>query len=187
MGYSSPEFPGPLRGPQVSPGGPQTSPAGPPDETEIVTGADLLLSSAAPSGLSDPYSSSQDSWMTAPQSIDAYTGIAGGGENINAFTGSQTADPFTGVINDFAGNNAFVGGQNVDPMTGIQNVLSRLRVGGARQPAATVTPSQVVLRSIRTTIGYHLPRYHRSAETVIKMLIVRFTTMTARRFPIGCR
>jgi len=127
MGYSSPETPGSPESPE---GPPQTSPGGPLDETEIVSGADQLLSSAVPGGLSDPFDPAQGGWVASSQSVDPYTGMAGGRDTLNAFTGVQNVDPFTGVTAENDNPNFYTGDQNVDPFSGVQNAESFTGGGG---------------------------------------------------------
>jgi len=134
MGYSSPASPESPEGP-ASPAGPQTSPAGPPDETEIVSGADQLLSTAISNGLSDPFDPAQGGWTAAPLAIDPYSAV-GGGDGVNPFIGGQEVDPYTGAppVND--NPNFFTGGQNVDPASGMQNADSFTGGGSATNPSS---------------------------------------------------
>ena len=91
------------------------------------------MSTAAPSGLPDPFSSAQAGWIATSQTIDPYTGLAAGDDDGNAFTGGQTIDPFTGATPDGDNPNAFTGGQNVDPFSGGQDTESFTGTGASQQ------------------------------------------------------
>jgi hypothetical protein len=82
--------------------------------TDIGSGAELLLSTALPDGLSDPFNPSQDGWIV---------GSPGAGTDesqnpTNPFVG-QDVDPYTNLIADGINPNAYIGDQNVDPFSGI--------------------------------------------------------------------
>jgi hypothetical protein len=91
--------------------------------TDIESGASQLLSTAAPDGLSDPFSNAQAGWISNSQTINPYTGETAGGDD-NVFPGGQTVDPFTGTLPDTGNANPFTEGQNIDPFAGIQNTES---------------------------------------------------------------
>jgi hypothetical protein len=88
--------------------------------TDLESGASQLLSTAASTGLSDPYSSAQAGWTSATQSVNPYTGVRAGDDGSSAFTGGQSVNPHTGAVTD-DNPNSFTGGQNVNPSTGDQN------------------------------------------------------------------
>src|ERR1700689_2210863 len=136
MSYSSPASPGSPEGP-VSPGAPQTTPAGPLDETEMVTGADQLLSSAVSSGLSDPFDPAQGGWMATSFAVDPYSGLETGNGGIDPFTGGLAVDPYAGEPAENDNPNFYTGGQNIDPISGIQNADS-FTGGGNTQPASSM-------------------------------------------------
>jgi hypothetical protein len=134
MGYSSPASPESPAGP-TSPEGPQTSPAGPLDETEVVTGADQLLSTAVSNGLSDPFDPAEGGWIASSLAVDPYTGVAAGDGGVDPFTGGQAVDPYGGAPAGNDNSNAYTGGQNVDPASGAQN-SDGITGGGSAAPGS---------------------------------------------------
>lgn len=111
------------------PGGDDSSAAGSavgdaldePDLTEMESGASQLLSTAASTGLSDPYGSAQGGWVSSAQSVDPYTAVGAGDDGSSAFTGGQSVDPYTDAVPEDDNPNSFTDSQNVDPLTGSQN------------------------------------------------------------------
>lgn len=87
----------------------------------ILSGGSQLLTTAAPNGLSNPFSPDQGGWTASSQDIDPYTGMVAGDWNVDAFTGGQNVDAYTGLTGGDGNANAYTGGQNVDPLTGGQN------------------------------------------------------------------
>jgi hypothetical protein len=120
MGYSSPASPESPAGP-VSPEVPQTSAAGLLDETELVTGADQLLSTAVSNGLSDPFDPAQGGWVASSLTIDPSTGIVTGNGGIDPFAGGPAVDQYAGTPAQNGSPNPITGGQNIDPVSGVQN------------------------------------------------------------------
>jgi hypothetical protein len=117
------------------------SPAGPPDETEMVTGAGQLLSSAVSNDLSASFDPAQGGWIASSQSVDPYTGVAGGSDSLSAFTGGQAIDPYTGVTAVSDNPNSYTGGQNVDPFSGVQNAASFTGGGGSLPNSSDLSAS----------------------------------------------
>jgi hypothetical protein len=75
--------------------------------TDLESGASQLLSTAASTGLSDPFSSAQGGWISSSQNINPYTTLDGASDvnNPNFYTGGQNINPFTGESTDsFSGS-----------------------------------------------------------------------------------
>jgi hypothetical protein len=88
--------------------------------TDIESGADLLLSTAVPDGLPDPYSPAQDGWTTGAQDIDPSTSAPAASGSPNPFTG-QDVDSYTNTAAGGANPNAYAGGQDINPYTAVQD------------------------------------------------------------------
>src|ERR1039458_1801964 len=105
--------------------------------TEIESGADQLLSTAAPNGLSDPFSTTEGGWIVGPQEVNPYTNLATGDDILASYVG-QNVNYYTGVTPEDQNANAFTGGQNVDLFTGLQNA------GTFSDGLDTTTPSLIL-------------------------------------------
>jgi len=93
------------------------------------SGADQLLSTAFPDGLSNPFSSAQGGWDVGLQSANSDTDVATGG-NPNAFTGGENINPYTGLSTDAANSNSFTGQSSDDSLDDPQNAWSTSGRGG---------------------------------------------------------
>jgi hypothetical protein len=162
MGYSSPASPESPAGP-VSPEGPQTSPGGLVDETEVVTGADQLLSTAVSNGLSDPFDPAQGGWVAASLTVDPYSGLAAGKDGVDPFSGGLAIDPYAGAPAGNDNPNAYTGGQNVEPVSGdAAGTGSSTQAFGAQAhpilafdvPAGTVDDPIMVYDGNGNVVGY---------------------------------
>ena len=91
--------------------------------TDIDSGADQLLSTAVPDGLSNPYSSAEGGWTIGPQEVDPYANAIGQSGPLSPYAG-QDVDPYAGLPADGANPNPYTGGQNVNPFEGSQNAAS---------------------------------------------------------------
>jgi hypothetical protein len=90
--------------------------------TDIESGASQLLSTAAPDGLSNPFSSAQGGWIIGSQEVDPYTNVASASGTPNPFVG-RDVDPYTNVPAESTNPNPFTGSQDVDPYGGVQNSM----------------------------------------------------------------
>jgi len=93
------------------------------------SGADQLLSTAFPDGLSNPFSSAQGGWDVGLQSANSDMDVATGG-NPNAFTGGENINPYTGLSTDAANSNSFTGQSSDDSLDDPQNAWSTSGRGG---------------------------------------------------------
>jgi hypothetical protein len=86
--------------------------------TAIDSGEDLLLSTAGPGGLPDPYGPAQGGWTTGPQDANPYTGAPGSDGTLSPYAGAEV-DPYAGATAFGADANSFAGSQDINPFTGL--------------------------------------------------------------------
>jgi hypothetical protein len=89
--------------------------------TEIETGAAQLLSTAAASGLSDPFGSAQGGWILASQPSNSYTDLPAATSD---YSGTQDADQPSDVAQNNDNQNDFTTGRNIDASSGVQDMES---------------------------------------------------------------
>jgi hypothetical protein len=101
--------------------------------TEMESGASQLLSTAASTEVSNPFSTALNGWISASQPVNPFTlAPAGSGNDGSAFT-IQPVDSFSGAPPDGDNPNSFTTGQNINPSTGEQNTESYAGGGGPPQ------------------------------------------------------
>jgi hypothetical protein len=143
----------------------------------IESGAGQLLSTAFPDGLSDPFSSAQNGWITASPAGDPYGGAAAADGSLYAFVG-QNVDFYTGVAPAGNNSNGYTGDQNVEPFTGnsptdlltwFEKFEDQWSTGGGAtldtsQMQATAAPVNSGNAGLDKTIDEVLDRYSGSAS-----------------------
>ncbi len=90
----------------------------PPDEPAQVvdeTGAGQLLSTAAPDGVPDPFSTAREGWDFGVPAGDPYTGTIGPSD---PYLGEAASDPYTGVPPVDHNFNPYVDDRSTNPFTG---------------------------------------------------------------------
>jgi len=134
-GSPPPPAPAPTPAPTPTPGPDDAGDAlGPPDAstsalgdalhepvlTDIESGADHLLSTAVPDGLSNPFSAAQGGWIAGSQPVDPYTNMTPANGPLGPFVG-QDVDPYTSTTAKGTNPNAYTSGQDVNPFAVLQN------------------------------------------------------------------
>lgn len=199
MSFSSPSSPPPSPSPSPEPIGtieeslptPTPTPTdegkalAPPDVstdepilTDIDSGADQLLSTAFPHGLSDPYSSAQGGWIVGSQEVDPFTNVAAASGTLYPFAG-QEVDPFTNEAADGINPNAYTGNQNDNPFTSFQNAVP---------PGAIPADTSQMLASngpIPASDSASAPLYASSSELSGQTPIDRVTINDNMNLPAG--
>jgi hypothetical protein len=101
--------------------------------TAVDSGEDLLLSTAGPGGLPDPYGPAQGGWTTGPQDANPYTGAPGSDGTLSPYAGAEV-DPYAGATAFGADANSFAGGQDINPFTGLPDTapLSATDLGSSQ-------------------------------------------------------